>query len=212
MFNQNDALLTLSYLLGEQSVPPTQLTARGDFIQSTLDEAYTAYPWRFATRLATLVPVSGIATLPTNVDISQEINLQYFNGTTPVDMQQVDIDDIPLSPNGKHNYWLTTPSEAGPYVVNTLDAVPSNFVLKYQTIAPILNSTLVQTAYPNKNTIALGARRYVKLSQNPDADISQDEALFQTRLNSDIAAHQVAQPRKKRRTKQARNYAHTGDF
>jgi hypothetical protein len=84
-------------------------------------------------------------------------------------------------------------------------------VVKYQSKAPTV-STSVYTPYPSKNTIALGSRRYVKMSQNPDADISQDEALFQQRLGQDIAAHQIAQPRKKRPSRQSRYGARTGDF
>lgn len=211
MFNQTDALNTLSYLLGERSVPSAETTARSDFIQSTLNEAYKAYPWRFATRTATLSVVSGIATLPTTVDISQEINAKYYNGTQDYDLVQIDQDNVPDAFDGSSEYWLTVADNSSPYLLNTKESGVSSVVLKYQEVAPTISGS-VYTPYPSKNTIALGAKRYVKMSQNPDADISQDETLFQQRLSQDVAAHQVAAPRKKRGNRQSRYSHHTGDF
>jgi hypothetical protein len=81
--------------------------------------------------------------------------------------------------------------------------------ITYQAPAPTLDSAgTIGTAYPSGSTLTLGARRYVKLGQNPDADISQDQKIFENRLAADIAAVQVPSPRRKRKTP-AYN---TGDF
>lgn len=211
MFSQDDCLLSLSYLLGERSVPTAEATPRRDFIQSTLVEAYQAYPWRFATRSTSIPLASGLATLPTTVDISHELNAKYSLGSNDVSLYPIDIDDSPLAFDGSQQYWLTVDSDTSPYVLHTKETTPSSVIVKYQSLPPSINATVV-TPYPSKNTIALGARRYVKLAQNPDADISQDEALFQKRLTADISAQQIGAPRKKRASRQSVHGSRTGDF
>lgn len=205
-----DVLTSLAYLLGERSVNATTSATRTDFVQSTLQEAYQAYPWRFATTTATISIVSGIASLPTNVDVSHPLNATYYNGTTEIDLDEIDLNDKDLVLDGDNKFWLTAQSD-GTFLLNTKDTIPAYAIVTYQQQAPILAAS-VGTPYPSKNTLALGARRYVKLGQNPDADISQDEKLFQSRLSADIAAQQVPAPRRARRTAQTRAGSSTGSF
>lgn len=210
-YNQTEILTTLARLLGERSVNATTSTSRADFIQETLTEAYQAYPWRFARTNATLSISSGIATLPTNYDDNQPAQAKFDNGVT-VKLDAIDPDDEGDVTDGDRAVWIEAIDDDR-YILNTKDSDVSTVRFRYQKRPPILDSAgTITTPYPNKMTIALGARRYVKLGQNPDADISQDEKIFQNRLSADIAFHQVPAPRKRRKTAQSQTGSHTGEF
>lgn len=210
MISQTNVLTTLAYLLGERSVNSTTSAPRADFIQETLNEAYAAYPWRFANSKSTITLTSGIATMPTNFDISHKLTIAWLSGTDEIKLEEIDPSDTGLVNDGDNAAWLE-PLSTGYFTLNTKDTTPTSVTVKYQSKAPTLSDS-VQTAYPNKMTLALGARRYVKLGQNPDADISQDEAIFRKRLDADIAAHQVPGPRKKRQSAQSRTGSTTGEW
>lgn len=197
-YTQNDFLITLAYLMGERSVNSTTSASRADFVQETLNDAYDAYPWRFARALATVVFSNGIATLPTNYDIGHQSHIKFENGTeTTID--EINEDDTELFEDGDRAAWVYT-DDGEQYLLKTKDTDVTSAIFRYQKKAPTLDSAgSITTPYPRKSTIALGARRYVKLGQNPDADISQDEKIFEKRLAADIAKHQVPSPRKKRR-------------
>ncbi len=209
--NQSEILTTLAYLLGERSVNATTSAPRADFIQQTLVEAYQAYPWRFARSNATLSISNGIATLPTNYDDSQLAHVKFNNGID-VELDLVDPDDSEDLSNGDRAAWIENIGD-DTFVIKTKDTDVTTALVRYQRKAPVLDSGgTVVTAYPNKMTIALGARRYVKLGQNPDADISQDEKVFQNKLSQDIAFQQVNAPRKRRKTAHSQSGSSTGDF
>lgn len=208
---QTDILTTLAYLLGERSVNATTSAPRADFVQQTLSEAYQAYPWRFARTNATLTISNGIATLPTNYDNNQLSQAKFDSGTT-VKLDAVDADDEDELQDGDRAVWIET-LDGDTFVLHTKDSDVSTVRFRYQKKTPTLDSAgAVTTPYPNKMTIALGARRYVKLGQNPDADISQDEKIFQNRLAQDVAFQQVNTPRKRRRTAHSQTSSATGDF
>lgn len=209
--SQTDVLITLAYLLGERTVNSSTTAPRADFVQETLNESYQAYPWRFATSNATLAISNSIATLPTNLDVAHQLYLSYYTGTSEVRLEQIDPADKYAASSGDNQAWITAQTD-GTFLLNTKDPA-SSVIVRYQKKAPILDSAgLTQTPYPNKMTIALGARRYVKLGQNPDADISQDEDIFTKKLNKDIAAEQIPAPRKQRRSRQSQMGSHTGAF
>lgn len=209
--NQTDILTTLAYLLGERSVNSTTSAPRADFVQQTLTEAYQAFPWRFARTNATLTISGGLATLPTNYDDSQESHAKFLNGVD-IQLDAVDPDDSEDLVDGDRAAWVESVAD-DVFVLKTKDADVSTVMFRYQKKAPVLdtNGTIV-TPYPNKMTLALGARRWVKLGQNPDADISQDEKIFQNKLSQDIAAQQVNAPRKRRRSAHSQSGRATGDF
>ncbi len=209
--NQSEILTTLAYLLGERSVNATTSAPRADFVQQTLVEAYQAYPWRFARTNATLTISNGIATLPTNYDDSQPTHVKFNNGVE-TELDLVDPDDGEDLENGDRAAWIETVAD-DVFVIKTKDADVTTALVRYQKKPPVLDSAgTVVTPYPNKMTIALGARRYVKLGQNPDADISQDEKVFQNKLSQDIAFQQVNAPRKRRKTAHSQSGSSTGDF
>lgn len=209
MFNQDNILVTLSYLVGERTVPATGVDSRRDFIQSTLEEALRAYRWRFQQAIATVAVVGGVASLPSGIDMSHGINATYVYGSTELPLDEIAVEDRASYAPGSDVFYLTGDG-SGSYVLRTKNTTASTLVLDYQRSAPSINAS-VATLYPNKNTLALGARRYLKLSQNPDADISQDEQLFQKRLSEDIAAAQVPAPRRRRQTAASRSGYRTGD-
>jgi hypothetical protein len=210
-YSQSAILTTLAYLLGERTVNTTTSAPRADFIQETLNEAYSAYPWRFARTNATLTISNGIATLPTNYDDNQASQAKFDNGTT-IKLDPIDPDDEDEVADGDRAVWIEAISD-DTYVLKTKDSDVSTVRFRYQKQAPTLDTAgTVTTPYPSKMTIALGARRFVKLGQNPDADISQDEKIFQNRLSSDIAGHQVPAPRKRRKTAHTQSGRATGDF
>lgn len=212
MLYLNNLLTTLAYLMGERAVIAANSTPRTDFLQKTIDEVYGAYPWRFATTNATLAISNGIATLPTNFDINHSISASYFtDDVTEIELEEIDPTDKDKFIDGSRKFWLTAQSD-GTFLLNTKDNI-STTIVRYQTSSPVLDSAgTVGTPYPNGMTLALGARRYVKLGQNPDADISQDQKLFEKNLANDVAAHQVPAPRKMRKTRQSQVGSATGDF
>ncbi|CAB4183162.1 hypothetical protein UFOVP1439_4 [uncultured Caudovirales phage] len=212
LYYQNDFLTTLAYLMGERSVNTTTTTTRADFIQSTLEEAYKAYPWRFAKSNATLTLVSGIATMPTDYDNNHQAFAKFNQGTTSIDLDMVDADDEDDLEDGDRAVWVEAIGNGDRFILKTKDSDVSTIRLRYQEVAPILSTASMGTPYFNKRTIALGARRDVKLGQNPDADISQDQAIFERELAKDIAAQQVNAPRKRRRTAHGQTGRATGDF
>jgi hypothetical protein len=210
-YSQSDILTTLAYLLGERTVNATTSAPRADFIQQTLEEAYASYPWRFSRGNATLVISNLVATLPTNYDVSQESHIK-FGTSSEITIDEVNEYDSEQIVNGDRAAWIYAVGD-DQYVLRLRDTDVTAVDFKYHKKAPVLDSAgTVVTPYPNKMTIALGARRYVKLGQNPDADISQDEKIFQNKLSADIAFHQVPSPRKRRKTAQTQAGRATGDW
>jgi hypothetical protein len=206
MITQTQALTTLSYLLGENSVPTSSvLDSRKNFIQNTLNEIYRAYPWSFAAANATLTFASGIATLPADFDYQHKIYGYFYNGSTQTQLDEINIGDSDMYIQNQYKFWIEHVID-DTFQIKTKDTNYTTAVISYQTEVPTLSST-VSTPFNDANIIALGAKRYVKASENPDADISQDEALFQKRLNEVIGAVQVNRPlRKHRNVYYANNY------
>ena len=212
LFYQNDFLTNLAYLMGERSVNSTTSTSRADFIQTALADAYKAYPWRFARANATLTVTSGIATLPTDYDNNHLAYAKYDNGDVAEDIDFVDADDEDDLADGDRAAWVEAIGDGDRYILKLKDSDVATLRFRYQKLAPTLSTASVGTPYFNKRTISLGARRDVKLGQNPDADISQDQAIFEREVAKDIASHQVNAPRKRRKTAQDKTNRATGDW
>lgn len=216
LFYQTDFLTTLAYLMGERTVNFSTSAARSDFIQSSLHDVYGAFPWPFATNETTLSLASGIATLPADYDPRHQVFAYVPDTTVPsndgtlLDMvSQFDSKDLH---DGDRAAWieLTPGGDGTRYVLKTKDSDLSSLYVRYQEIEPTLSTPSVGTPYPNKRTVALGARTFVKLGQNPDADISQEQKTFENELAKDVAQFQVQSPRKRRRTAQGQVGNYTG--
>jgi hypothetical protein len=207
---QADIMSSLSYLLGERTVPSTGTEGRKDFIQKTLEELYRNNEWPFAQALATISVVSGLASLPTDFSDNHEVSVKYYNGATAVDMLVADDEQQDNINTGDNKFWLTTYTGDGAYLLNTKEVI-SNVIVRYQKLPPTLAAS-VGTPYPSAETIALGAKRYYRMSQNPEADISQDEALFQKRAQEDFRALQMVLPFRGRKSAQSVSGYSTGSF
>lgn len=209
MVTQTQALTTLSYLLGENSVPTSSIIdSRKNFLQNSLNEIYRAYPWSFATANATLTFSGGIATLPANFDYQHKIYGYFYNGDTQTELKEINIGDSDMYVQNQFKFWIEHVSD-DTFQIRTKDTLYTNAVISYQTAAPDFTTT--STPFNDPNVIALGAKRYVKASENPDADISQDEALFQKRLTEVISAVQVNRPLRKHRSVYAANNYRLGE-
>lgn len=210
---QPGLLQTIAYLMGERTVNATTSTSRADFLQKTLVEAYGAFPWRWAKTSATLSISNTIATLPTDFDNTHPVHVWYnAAANSPYTLTEIDPADSDKVANGDLTYWIDANSD-GSLVLKTKDTASTALIVDYQKVPPTLDTAgTVGTPYPNPMTLALGARRFVKLGQNPDADISQDQALFEKFLNKDIAGEQVPHARKRRATRQYLTGRSTGDF
>jgi hypothetical protein len=209
MIGQTEILLTLTYLMGERSVPSTALEGRKNFIQRSLEEIYRAYPWPFAAKKTTLTFTSGVATMPTDFDDQHKLYAYYTNGDNQYQVQEINIGDGDMYEDGSNKFWLETDNN-DVYTLHTKDTAYPDITIKYQSQVPVI-STSVSTPFKDQLTVALGAKRYVKMGQNPDADVSQDEALFQKRLNENIAATQVNRPLRKHRAVYKANGYHLGE-
>jgi hypothetical protein len=209
----NDVLTTLSYIRGETSIPSTTTNQRTEFVQRTLDEIYESFPWKFAELNTLISVVSGLATLPTNLSIEHEYNFQYEatpgNALTEVELNEININDRYRVTPGSNLFWLTANSD-GTYVFNTRETI-GQIKLIGRVTTPILGAT-IGTPFPDRMTIALGANRWVIKAQNPEADISQDEDLYQNRLAANIGAFSRNRKRREVRTLQSESGSSTGDI
>lgn len=191
-----DYLLTLAYLMGERTVQTSTTAPRTQFIQETLNEIYRAYKWPFATANASIGVSGGVASLPTTFDYQHGIEAYFYQGTTQTPLEDISELDQTSWQEGDYKFWLT-PQSNGTYLLNTKDII-DGVTVTFQTKAPVVGAS-VAAPFDDTLTVALGARRYIKLSQDPNADISQDEELFQRRLRENISAVQVSTPKKRAR-------------
>lgn len=205
---QDDILLTLSFLRGERTVPTSNVEGRKEFIQQTLHEVHTAYPWKFAEVNTTLSIVSGVATLPSGTTLEHEISVSDVSGDTEYDWISLDVSDRGSAATGDRSFWIT-PLGSDLFQINT-KATVDTILVRYQGVEPTISSTIT-TQYPDRLTLALGANRFVKLSEDPDADLSQDDALFKNRLNANIASQNMSRPRLSRKSAQSEAGSYTGE-
>lgn len=205
MLNQTDIMTTLAYLMGERTIPTTATESRQDFIQRTIEEIYRAYPWPFANANATLTVDNGTATLPSNLDAQHKLYVYFYEGTTQTALDEISLGDSDMYGDGDRRFWLEKTGD-NTYVIKTKDTDITTLIANHQTVAPSVNAS-IQTPFSDRMTVALGAKRYIKLAEDPNADVAQDEKLFQTRLGENIAAVQTSRPLKKfRKIYEANNY------
>ena len=193
--NSTDLLTTLAYLMGERTVQSSTSAIRLNFLQKTLEEVYRAYKWPFATVNTSLSVNSGVASLASNFDYQHGIDAFFYQGTQQVPLYPVETYDQTGWNEGDYRYWLEPLNETN-FNIKTKDTTYADVNVKYQSKAPTVSAS-VYTPFDDDMLLAIGARRYIKLSQDPNADISQDEALFQKRLTENIAATQVGNPKRR---------------
>jgi len=178
--NQNDILLDMSYLLGEQSIPTSGIEDRKRFIDRALERIYRAFEFDEFKALATVSITSGTGSMPSDIGESPELDVRVSNSGSNDDyiFEQIPYEDQDKYVSGDYKYWLT--GSAGEYTLNTKDDV-ANVIVRYTQEAPSVNAS-ISTTFPSAMVAARGALVYYKQAENPLADISQDEALFQQEL------------------------------
>lgn len=206
--NSTDVLTTLAYLMGERTVQSTTSAVRLNFIQKSLEEVYRAYKWPFATVNTSLSVNAGVASLASNFDYQHGLDAYFYMGTSQINLHPVETYDQTGFVQGDYRFWLEPLNETN-FNIRTKDTTYSTINVQYQAKAPTLSST-TYTPFDDDMLLAIGARRYIKLSQDPNADISQDEALFQKRLSESMAATQVGNPKRRAKFLSQANGHRTG--
>lgn len=209
--NQTTVLLDLSYLLGESSVPSSGTEDRKRFIQLALERCYRAYDFPFNKVTATIPLVGGIATLPTNVHQDSVIDIREVvagvgndkvYSVTPYGM----LDDYS---SGQHRYALT--GYEGNYIITTSETTDTTLQLYYETTAPVINGS-VSTPFPSSTALARGALVYYRQAEDPQADISQEEYLFQQELDEVISQYNRSRPQPRAVTLHEASGTYPGDI
>lgn len=195
---QTDVLEDLSFLEGNQSVPTSGIDDWKRFVQRTLEEVWRQYPWDFAKTMATVAVSNGVATLASGAMIDGLYDVRFTSGGSVGSDHHYS--EIPYEEQndyglGTYHYWLTgnTPNP----VINTKET-DSILTVWYKALPPQINAS-VSASFPDAMVIALGARRYIRAAENPQADISQEEQTFQARLEEVWGWYNRMQPRKARK-------------
>lgn len=195
--NQTDVLEDLSFLEGNQSVPTSGIDDWKRFVQRTLEEVWRQYPWDFAKTIATVTMSGGVGTLASGAMIDAIYDVRYARSGSGDDNKytEIDFDERDSYGQGNFRYWLTgnTPTP----VINT-NETDSPLTVWYRTLPPQINAS-VTAPFPDSMVIALGARRYVRMGENPQADIAQEEQIFQKRLEEVWGWYNRHRPRRARR-------------
>lgn len=210
--NQDDILSSLSYLKGENSVPTTNVAGRKAFIQDTLDEIYEAHPWRFShvANVSIAVDASGIASLPSGLRFDHMVKVRFQPSGSEIEMDEIHTADRAQVDTTDDLYWIEHRGDAE-YNFVTKHADVTHILVDYHHAAPTINAS-IGTPFPDKLTVALGANRWQKMAEDPQADISQDDVIFSNRLANNIAADNFNKPTRARRTAQTEAGHSTGDI
>lgn len=208
--NQSDVMTDLSYLLGESSVPATGTEDRQRFIQRTLDRVYRAYDWPMNKVTATVAMVGGIATLPTNVHQDSIIDIREVVAGVGTDhiYTVIPYSDLDNYPSGTYNARIT--GYEGTYVLQSSET-NATLSLYYETTSPIINASIA-TPFPSSMALARGALVYYRQAEDPQADIAQEEYLFQLELEEVIAQYNRGRPQPRARTLHEVQGTYPGDI
>jgi len=208
---QTSVMQDLSYLLGETSVPSSGTEDRQAFIQRALERVYRAYDWPFSKSTATIALVGGIASLPTTVHQDSILDVRIKGTGAGADnvFVQIPYKDQDKFSAGSFRYWLT--GYEGTYKLNTNETTSSTLTLFYENVTPVINASIA-TPFPSSMALARGALTYVRQAEDPQADIAQEEYLFQMELEEVIAQYNRSKPAVRGRTLHELNYTNIGDI
>ena len=208
---QTAVMQDLSYLLGETSVPSSGTEDRQAFIQRSLERVYRAYNWPMNKVVSTITLANGTANLPTNVHQDTVLDIRVIGtgaGTDKV-YSRVSYAYQNNYGGGTYRYWLT--GYEGTYVFNTNETGSATLTLYYETTVPVINASIT-TPFPSSMVLARGALVYLRQAEDPQADISQDEYLFQMELNEVIAQYNRSKPAVRGRTLHEMGHTRIGDI
>lgn len=204
----------LAYLLGEQSAPAatnSDYAPRTAFIQRALERAYRAYDFPMNKMIATVQAVSGVATLPTVVNQDSELDVREVVDGIMNDKIYKAVDYSEQDTFGPGDYTYVLNGYGGTYVLNTSETSTSPILtIRYSSSAPVLNAS-VGTPFPSSMALARGALIYYRQAEDPQADIGQEEALFQQELDEIIAAYNRSRPQRRMISKHEKDGTYIGD-
>lgn len=204
-----DVQRDLSYLLGEQSVPTTGIDDRTRFIQVALERAYRAYDFPMNKLTATVALVSGVATLPTTIIQDSVLDVREVVSGAENDRVYTQVDYTNSDTlQGSYKYWLD--GYEGAYVLKANEA-DATLTIRYSNTVPTLNAS-ISSPFPSSMAIARGALIYMRQAEDPQADISQEEALFQQELDEVIASYNRSRPRRRMMDKHEYYKTYIGDL
>ena len=210
--NQTTVLEDLSFLLGESSVPTSGIEDRQRFIQCALDRVYRAYDFPMTKSTATISMIGGIATLPTTVHQDSILDIRIINPGIGDDIiwNQIEYEDQDSWVQGQYKYWLD--GYEGTYVINSNETgITDTLTIRFQGVSPIINAS-IPTPFPSSMALARGALVYLRQAEDPQADIAQEEYLFQEELDEVIAQYNRSRPQKRGKTLHEAMGTYIGDI
>ena len=191
-----DVQTDLAYLLGEQSAPSesnADYMVRATFIQRALERAYRAYDFPSTKLVATVQAVNGVATLASGSMPDTTLDVRESVAGADNDHIYVEIDyseqDEPSASD--YTYYRT---QAGDAVLLNLSQTSPLLTVRYTSSTPILNAS-IKTPFPSSMTLARGALIYYRQAEDPQADISQEETIFQVEIDEIISQYNRSRPR-----------------
>jgi hypothetical protein len=208
---QTDVMQDLSFLLGESSVPTSGTEDRQRFIQRALDRVYRAYDFPMNKVTATVAMVGGIASLPTNVHQDSILDIRIVNSGVGNDnvFRIIPYEELDKYPSGSYVGVLT--GYEGSYLLTTSETGDATLRIRYQTTTPIINAS-ISTPFPSSMCLARGALVYYRQAEDPQADISQEEYMFQQELDEVIAQYNRSRPQPRGKTLHEVQGTYPGDI
>lgn len=196
--NLTEAQTDLAYLLGEQSAPSTSSSdynVRATFLQRALERAYRAYTFPMNKLTATVALVNGVATLPSAVMQDSVLDVREVIAGRNNDhiYREIDYEEADGAIQGEYGYWRD--GYQGAYVLLSNEA-NATLTVRYSSGVPILNASIA-TPFPSSMALARGALIYYRQAEDPQADISQEEALFSGELSEIIAQYNRSRPQRR---------------
>ena len=209
--NLTTVMEDLSFLLGESSVPSTGTEDRQRFIQRALDRVYRAYDFPMNKVTATIAMVSGIATLPTNVHQDSILDIREVVAGVGNDKiyKVVPYEELDNYPAG--SYMASLDGYEGTYVLTTSENTNGTLKLRFTTTSPTINAS-ISTPFPSSMALARGALVYYRQAEDPQADISQEEYIFQQELDEVIAQYNRSRPQPRAKTLHEITGTYPGDI
>jgi hypothetical protein len=187
---QTDVLQDMSFLLGESTVPTSGIEDRQRYIQRTLERVYRAHNFPMHQVTATLTVTSGAGTIPSTIHQDGIVDVREVVTGTNNDLiyTQVAITDLDNYGSGDYRYALTGYEGSGTYTISTSETGSQVLTVRGEGVAPTINGS-IGTPFPSPMCLAQGALVYYRMAEDPQADVSQQEALFQNELDEVIAQY-----------------------
>lgn len=208
---QDQAMRDLSFLLGESSVPTSGVEDRETFIQRALERVYRLHDFPMNKINATVPLIAGVASLPVNMGQDGLRDVREVLPGTRNDRVYTSIpyEDQDNYDGGSYRYWLEGYESA--YTLHTNEPNDATLRIRYETSVPVVNAS-IPTPFPSSMALARGALVYYRQAEDPQADIAQEEAIFQQEVDEVWAKYNRNRPRQPRgRTLYEANGTYLGD-